>query len=216
MRKVYAGPEVTTDFPSALLGSLLLTVLIFMMLHFVPTFTKDRVIIRDPPPWLRPVPPQPPKQPPPEQKKPEEKPKLKEKLQPLTLSQLEIALNPGVGGALEGDFGLRFGAVAPNTIEEMIFALSDVDKEPVAIYQPQPNYPINLYRAKIGGTVSILFVVNQDGTVSSARVQQTSGRRELDDAALAAVMKYKFTPGIKDGQPVKTWFTVPITFSPAT
>lgn len=199
-----------------MVGALAMTLLVFLILPFTQLFSnvsRDILELRRVEVVLPPPPPPPPK-PPPEEKKPEEKPELQEKPKPLTLSQLEVALNVGTGGALEGDFGLGFGLV-PNAIEEMkIFELSEVDKEPQLVYQAEVNYPMKLLRERVGGSVTILFVVDESGSVRDARVKQTTGVHELEKAAMDAVMKYKFTPGIKDGQPVRTWFEIPMTFAP--
>ena len=198
-----------------LIGSLVITLLIFMILPFTQIFSSMSRRLE----LIRPVevampPPPPPKEPPPEEKKPEEKPEMKEKIKPLTLSQLELILNPGTGGALEGDFGLDFGLV-PDTIEEMkIFELYEVDKEPQLVYEPMPLYPAKLYRDRVEGSVTIVFVVDERGNVTSPHVTRRSGYREFDDAALTAVSKYKFTPGIKDGQPVRVRYERTITFTP--
>ncbi len=216
MRKVYTPPQLATRSPVPLIGAVGLTLAMFLVLPFTQLFSRvQREIIQ-----LRPVevvlppPPPPPRQPPPEEKKPEEKPELREKPRPLTLSQLELVLNPGTGGALEGDFGFGgFETMGPNVVEEMkIFELSEVDKEPQLLYQAQPQYPPRAYRERISGTVVVGLVCDTDGSVTSARVVQSSGNRELDDAAVKSVLQYKFTPGIKDGQPVRTKFKVSVAF----
>jgi protein TonB len=214
MRKVYTPPHLASRNPAPIVGALGLTLLMFLILPFTQLFSHvQREILQ-----LRqievvlPPPPPPPRQPPPEEKKPEEKPELKDKPKPLNLSQLELVLNPGTGGALEGDFGLGF-EMAPNVVEEMkIFELSEVDKEPQLIFQAQPTYPPRAYRERAQGTVIVQFVVDVDGSVFNVAVKQRSSSRDLDEAALNSVMRYKFTPGIKDGQPVRVKYEVPVTF----
>jgi protein TonB len=216
MRKVYTPPQLPSRNPAPVLGALGLTLAMFLVLPFTQLFSHvQREILQ-----LRqievvlPPPPPPPKQPPPEEKKPEDKPELKEKPKPLTLSQLELVLNPGTGGALQGDFGFGgFETMGPNVVEEMkIFELSEVDKEPELIYQPQPMYPARPYRERIGGTTVVLLVVDSDGSVMRANVSRSSGNSELDDAAVKSVLQYKFTPGVKDGQPVRVKREVSVTF----
>jgi protein TonB len=216
MRTVYNPPHFPRTSAAPVLGAVIATLILFLILPFTQLFSNVRreIVLLRPLEVVIPPPPPPPKQPP-EEKKPEEKPELKEKPKPLTLSQLELALNPGVGGALEGDFGLGFAASAPDVVEEMkIFELFEVDKEPQLLYQAQPLYPARLAREKIGGTVVIQFVVDEHGNVTSPQFKERSSRRELDEAAMASVLKYKFSPGIKDGRPVRVRYEVPIVFDP--
>jgi protein TonB len=220
MRRIYTPPHLGRFTTAPMAAAAAITLLIFMILPFTQMLSnvqKTILTIRQIEIALPPPPP-PPKQPPPEEQKREEKPEMKDKLKPLTLAQLEVALNPGTGGALAGDFGFGFGGfevTAEDVMREMkIFQLSEVDKEPQILYQAQPNYPPRLYRDRIGGTVVILFVVDENGNVTMARVRQSSRTGELDEAAMAAVRKFKFSPGIKDGRPVPVWFEVPIVFNP--
>lgn len=221
MRKVYTPPPFHSLSPLALFCALIISVLIFLVLPFTQMFSGVRKEIT----YLRqvqialPPPPPPMKQPQVEEKREEVRPELKETLKPLTLSQLEVALNPGTGGAtMDADFAFNFGTALgadgrPDVVEEMkIFQLAELDKEPQVIFQAEPLYPMRLLRDRIGGTVVIRFVVDEKGAVTQARVHQLSGYRELDQAALNAVLKYKFSPGIKDSKPVRAWFDVPITF----
>lgn len=214
MRRVYTPPHLATRTPGPILGALALTLVMFLVLPFTQLFshvTREILQLRQIEVAMPPPPP-PPRQPPPEEKKPEEKPELKEKPKPLNLSQLELALNPGVGNALEGDFSLGF-EMGPNVIEEMkIFELSEVDKEPQLIFQPEFTYPPKAQRDRIQGTVIVQFVVDIDGRVFNAVIKQRTGSRELDEAALNSVLRYKFSPGIKDGQPVRVKFEVPVAF----
>ncbi|HTF57170.1 MAG TPA: TonB family protein [Planctomycetota bacterium] len=64
----------------------------------------------------------------------------------------------------------------------------------VALQNPPPDYPEGARRRNIQGTVAIQFLVLEDGTVSEAKVRESSGNAELDDAALAAVRKWKYRP----------------------
>lgn len=215
MRKVYTPPELTHSYPLQIALALGITALIFLVLPLTQLFgslRKELLILR--PVEIVIPPPPPPKEPPPEEKKEQQKPELKEKPRPLTLSQLELVLNPGTGGALEGDFGLGF-SLAPDTIAEMkIFELHEVDKEPQPIHEPLPNYPIKLYRERVRGSVVLTFVVDENGAVGNVQIKQSSTYREFDQAALSAVSQWKFTPGIKDGQPVRTRFEQEFTFDP--
>jgi bla regulator protein BlaR1 len=69
----------------------------------------------------------------------------------------------------------------------------------------KPVYPHEELAAGHEGTVGMKFLVNVDGTVGASRVERTSGFPALDEAALQALSKCRFTPARKGGQPVQTW-----------
>jgi TonB family protein len=62
----------------------------------------------------------------------------------------------------------------------------------------------------ISGSVVIEIVVNEDGAVSDARVVRSV--RMLDQAALASVRQWRFTPGMLEGHPVPVRMTVVVKF----
>lgn len=72
-------------------------------------------------------------------------------------------------------------------------------------------YPELAIRAGIQGRVYVMAYVNEQGTVMRAEVQKGIGGG-CDEAAVAAVMKAKFTPGKQRGRPVKVKVSVPIVF----
>jgi protein TonB len=68
-----------------------------------------------------------------------------------------------------------------------------------------PNYPLNAARNGETGTTTLALLVGTDGRVSSARVQQSSGSRDLDRAALSALSLCKFKPATSNGAPEAGW-----------
>jgi protein TonB len=72
-----------------------------------------------------------------------------------------------------------------------------------------------LKKAKIEGSVTLVFVLNEEGRVEDARVENSS-RPEFEKPALDAIRKWRFRPGMKDGQAVRTYIRQPIRFRPPT
>lgn len=202
-------------------GGLVLTLLVFLVLPVMETIgkppTADLTLqsidtAELPPPPDVPLPE--PEQKPPE---PEDKPPdLQEPAQPLDLAQLEVALNPGLGGeALAGDFApvkltTATAANGGNDGNEALFSLADLDQKPRVIHQPSPVLSPEA-RRKVPGTVHILFLVGTDGRVESPIVQKSTDPI-FDQPALAAIKQWKFEPGKRNGQPVRFRMRVPITF----
>jgi len=74
---------------------------------------------------------------------------------------------------------------------------------------PRPGPPTTCRRAFPGayvgrrvGNTSLAFVIDADGSVSGARVTQSSGSAELDEAALGCVQKWRYFPHTTAGKPV--------------
>ncbi len=70
-----------------------------------------------------------------------------------------------------------------------------------ATSQARPVYPPAAKMSRTSGIVTVEITVDEDGRV--AEVQKTSGPMMLQTAAKDAVMKWKFKPFVRDGQPVK-------------
>lgn len=69
----------------------------------------------------------------------------------------------------------------------------------------KPVYPREELALGHQGTVTMSFLVGVDGAIVSSRVEKTSGFPALDQAALDALDKCRFTPARKDGQPAQSW-----------
>ncbi|MFF7710893.1 TonB family protein [Pseudomonas sp. NPDC007930] len=77
---------------------------------------------------------------------------------------------------------------------------------------PAPEYPPLAQRRGWEGTVLLRVRVLANGSPGEIQVQQSAGREQLDQAALAAVRRWSFVPAKQGGQPVEGWVTVPIDF----
>lgn len=93
-----------------------------------------------------------------------------------------------------------------------IFRSGDLDATPRAKVQVSPDYPFAMRQAGIEGSVNIEFDVDATGRVVSARVL-SSTQRDFEDAAVRAVLKWRFEPGRRHGKAVPFRMIVPIGFS---
>lgn len=193
--------------------------LVFLLLPLLEQATRPRkgdleirqvgAVDLPPPP---PPPPEPEKEPEPE----ETPPALPEPSAPLDLAQLELALNP-VGGTGMGDFVVRLpgldGNATPQEETDAIFSAADLDQMPRPTVQQPPDYPSELRRRRVAGTVYVIFIVDRNGRVMNPSVEQAP-HPQLGAAALTAVKKWRFEPGKRQGRPVPFKMRVPITFVP--
>src|SRR5690348_16931117 len=67
-----------------------------------------------------------------------------------------------------------------------------------------PEYPLEAARNRTSGYATVEFTVNPDGSVSNAHVIASRPARVFNSAAIQAVSRSKFTPALKDGQPVSS------------
>lgn len=71
-----------------------------------------------------------------------------------------------------------------------------------AISKPPPNYPMSAKTDRLSGAVVVKILVNEEGKVEEASVM--CGRRDvLAGAGRAAALRARFTPTLKNGQPIK-------------
>lgn len=79
-----------------------------------------------------------------------------------------------------------------------------------AVSKPMPPYPAEAKAAGVSGIVAIQIVVSEDGAVESAKA--ISGHPLLQDAAVEAAKRAKFSPTRLSGQPVKVTGVVTYNF----
>ena len=77
---------------------------------------------------------------------------------------------------------------------------------------PAPEYPSLAQRRGWEGTVLLRVQVLASGKPGEIQVQKSSGRQQLDDAALAAVKRWSFVPAKQGDVAQDGWVSVPIDF----
>ena len=100
--------------------------------------------------------------------------------------------------------------------EEKIYSFAD--------QMPAPNfdmntflsislrYPENARDADISGRVIVRFVVEKDGSVTHFQILKGPGFGLNDEAMRVVRLMPKWIPGKKNGEAVRTYFTLPISF----
>jgi TonB family protein len=84
---------------------------------------------------------------------------------------------------------------------------------PVATRTADPEYPLEMMRQNVRGTVILAAVINADGSVGEVRVLNSIDER-LDEYASNALSRWRFLPALKDGNPVALQAVVMIPFRP--
>lgn len=85
------------------------------------------------------------------------------------------------------------------------------DEPPRLVQQPKPKYPERAFYDGIQGTVTIEFVVDEEGRIAHAEIRRSVP--PLDAAALAAAREWRFTPARLAGKAVVTVASAPMAFT---
>ncbi|MEM6764255.1 MAG: energy transducer TonB [Bacteroidota bacterium] len=91
------------------------------------------------------------------------------------------------------------------------------DKDPVPLnmkkVQRAIGYPPLAVRAKVEGTVIARVLINKKGKYKSHRIlNEDEAHPILQEAVSAKIKKLKFTPAIKDEEPIPFWVNIPFHF----
>lgn len=188
--------------------------------------------------WEAPTPPPPPPPPPPA---PEPDPEVKPPIpvepvlehtpppppRPLQLPvRLDFSLDTGVG-----DFDLAFDITPgveplpattaqpappapppPAPDPKSVYELTDLDRPPEPVLQRRPAYPYRARTRGIEGYADVGFIVRPDGTVDEVAALDAEPLGVFDVAAVRAVRRWRFDPGIRDGEPVPVRMHIRIRF----
>jgi TonB family protein len=121
---------------------------------------------------------------------------------------LDAAMSaPNIGSALPGMPGSVNALPPPPSAPVRVGG--DL-KEPKTLSATPPVYPQAARQASIDGDVVIRAVIDKNGSVAKADV--ISGPAMLRQAALTAVLRWKYAPSVLDGQPVSVETTVTVKF----
>jgi len=83
-------------------------------------------------------------------------------------------------------------------------------REPVKVRHVDPVYPPLALAARVEGSVVLQCVITTEGTVSEITI--VSGHVLLNDAAVAAVSRWRYRPTLLNGEPVGVILTVTVSF----
>jgi protein TonB len=128
---------------------------------------------------------------------------------------LDLGVDGGMPGGVEGGVpgGVVGGVVGglPDAAPPVApVRVGGVIKEPRKIRDVAPEYPVLARQAGMAGIVIIDAIIGVDGRVAEAKVLR--GMPMLDEAALAAVRQWAYTPTLLGGVPVPLEMTVTVSF----
>lgn len=80
------------------------------------------------------------------------------------------------------------------------------------ISNPNPMYPPEAVQRRLEGRVILSVTIAATGKVNRVSVAESCGHQVLDQAALDAVRRWRFSPATRDGEPVEWTARLPIRF----
>lgn len=121
-----------------------------------------------------------------------------------------MGVGGGIGSGRGGGEGGKLPAAGPSP--QNVYRVGGGVSQPSILFKIEPEYSEEARRAKWQGTVTLSVVVSEFGEVTGVKVLTPLGLG-LDQEAIAAVQKWVFKPGRKDGQPVAVYATIQVTFN---
>ncbi|MFO7639637.1 MAG: energy transducer TonB [bacterium] len=113
--------------------------------------------------------------------------------------------------AAETDFTEIIRRPIDTEIPVVPFWRVEVKPQPVSV--PTPTYPEMARQAGIEGQAVVAAMVDIDGSVISAKILSSSGNQSLDQAAMEAAYKARFTPARQRDKPVRVEVSIPYRFT---
>lgn len=94
--------------------------------------------------------------------------------------------------------------------EEEILEFYMVEQKPELVHSVPPAYPEIARKAGLTGKVFLKFLVDKGGRVSNVSVLR--GQEIFRQAAIDAILQFKFKPAQQNDKPVAVWMTQPMSF----
>lgn len=95
-------------------------------------------------------------------------------------------------------------------IEIIPYAKVEVKPKPISI--PKPDYPELARKAGIEGKAIVEAIIDTDGSVLEAKIFKSSGNPMLDESAIAAARRSRFTPAKQRDMFVRVRVNIPFDF----
>ena len=120
-------------------------------------------------------------------------------------------IGSGSGGGVGSGKGPGFGPGEGGGVGGGVFRVGGGVSAPTVLYKVDPEYSEEARKAKYSGTVVIQLIVDSSGRARDIKVVRSLGLG-LDEKAIEAVNKWKFRPGMRNGQPVAVQATIEVNF----
>jgi protein TonB len=108
----------------------------------------------------------------------------------------------GVSGALAQPSGDAVPEIDPANLPPGIRPPAAITPHTVSA----ADYPADSIRLQEMGVTTLRYMVLEDGSIGMIEILTPSGFQRLDDASIAMVRsRWRFSPAIRNGQPIRVW-----------
>ena len=102
--------------------------------------------------------------------------------------------------------------ILTTTVNEKFYKSSELDQQPFPLIDIFPTYPPLAQTDNLSGWVRLLIHLDEDGNVIHLTVLESDPTEIFDEAALSAFRITQFSPGIRQGNRVKSRLVVKVNF----
>jgi periplasmic protein TonB len=120
-------------------------------------------------------------------------------------------MGSGRGGGIGPGSGPGFGPGSGGNMGGGAYRIGGGVSPPSILFKVEPEYSEEARKAKFQGTVLLFVVVDEKGNPRDIKILRPLGLG-LDQKAVEAVEKWKFSPGKKDGKPVPVQAQIEVNF----
>jgi len=132
------------------------------------------------------------------------KPKLELGAQAPAAPMMAVSSRSTGGAAPISVAPAKMGEVVANVgMKKLMVKAGGSDRDVVPLVRIEPEYPARALQRGIAGWVLLRFTITPIGTVKDAVVIDASPKKVFDDAAVAAVSRWKYNPKIEEGVAVE-------------
>lgn len=116
-------------------------------------------------------------------------------------------------GSKDKESGADTAAGSSSGADVGTFSAGELDQRPSPLANLEPRYPYTARMKEQEGYVEVRFVVTEEGNVVDPEVRDAEPPEVFNDAALQAVKQWRFEPGTKDGEKVRSRVQLRIRFN---
>lgn len=107
---------------------------------------------------------------------------------------------------------LVFSVMLASAATAQEYEATDVDTKPKVIRQMPVTYPSLAKRNGVEGRVVIRVLIGTKGKADKMEVVESEPEGIFDENAMKSLKYWQFRPGIKNGELVSTWVSIPLSF----
>jgi len=133
-----------------------------------------------------------------------DKPKLEKPVQAPTTPQMAKATMSRAGTEVVPPNMLQAPSIdAKGSLGAMQINVGGMDQDVMPLVRINPDYPPRAQSRGVQGWVLLQFTITPQGTTKDVKVVDAEPKGMFDEAAIAAVSKWKYNPKVEEGSPVE-------------